>query len=158
MSTQLARVVAPSGFLGGTRVVGGASDGSIAARVVVVVARCCRGFTAIRVAHIIIIVVVVVGRETRSGGCAVVPSDVRIHHVVVPGHDWSIDPQTKVSWSGDVDTVMGFALCVVVVGARAVVFSFSRARSVRRAWCERAQAARPRRERRERRERRYGEA
>jgi len=31
--------------------------------------------------------------------------------VVVPGHDWSIDPQTKVSWSGDVDTVMGFALC-----------------------------------------------
>ena len=43
------------------------------------------------------------------------PSDVRIHVVVVPGHDWSIDPQTKVSWSGDVDTVMGFALCVVVV-------------------------------------------
>jgi len=86
MSTQLARVVAPSGFLGGTRVVGGASDGSIAARVVVVVARCCRGFTAIRVAHIIIIVVVVVGRETRSGGCAVVPSDVRIH---VCGRPWS---------------------------------------------------------------------
>ena len=62
--------------------------------------------------------------------------------MVVPGHDWSIDPQTKVSWSGDVDTVMGFALCVVVVGARAVVFSLSRARSVRRAWCERAQAGR----------------
>jgi hypothetical protein len=44
------RARAPSGFLGATRVVGGASDGSIAARVVV--ARCCRGFTAIRVANI----------------------------------------------------------------------------------------------------------
>ena len=50
--------------------------------------------------------------------------------MVVPGHDWSIDPQTKVSWSGDVDTVMGFALCVVVVGARAPWFFLCRARAV----------------------------